>query len=305
MKPESRVGLVLAMVCIIGFGFILTELRGTGENVMPATAQAMVEPDYFRQTEPEQEQLAFAPLPARNEAPVHLAAAPEAPPAPARREQPSAEALVRPPVSSGPQHVEAAIRGPSEEPEPARLAPQPVHLETPLESFAAETPSVRPSEPPDRVATTRTYQVQASDTLYAVAVKAYGPGQGRLYRQIFEANRHQMSDPSEIRVGQVLVIPPFSPDAAAASTPGGGQPPVNASREVDTEQLRQFVRGNQARSAPRVYVVQSGDNLTRIARKVYNDGSKEAVDKLFEANRDRLRDRHSVRAGMELRVPNG
>jgi nucleoid-associated protein YgaU len=51
----------------------------------------------------------------------------------------------------------------------------------------------------------RTYTVQAGDTLSAIAKKYYGNAND--YVEIFNANRDQLSDPDKIRPGQVLKIP--------------------------------------------------------------------------------------------------
>ena len=50
-----------------------------------------------------------------------------------------------------------------------------------------------------------TYTVQPGDSLWKIAVKAYG--NGRRWTKIYEANKDRISDASRIRVGQVLVIP--------------------------------------------------------------------------------------------------
>jgi nucleoid-associated protein YgaU len=89
------------------------------------------------------------------------------------------------------------------------------------------------------------------------------------------------------------------------------------------EELRQYVGGHsatirraspsdsetvaQAPAAPRprvrYYIVQRGDSLTRIARKMYQDDSRDTVRKLYEANRDHLSDPDNVPAGVKLRLP--
>ena len=51
----------------------------------------------------------------------------------------------------------------------------------------------------------RTYTVAKGDTLSAIANKVYGKASE--YRRIFEANRDQLSDPDQIRPGQVLKLP--------------------------------------------------------------------------------------------------
>ena len=51
----------------------------------------------------------------------------------------------------------------------------------------------------------RTYTVQPGDSLSKISKQFYGNAND--YMKIFEANRHQLNDPNEIRPGQQLVIP--------------------------------------------------------------------------------------------------
>lgn len=51
----------------------------------------------------------------------------------------------------------------------------------------------------------RTYEVKKGDTLSHIAQRFYGKASE--YRKIFEANRDQLDDPDEIKVGQKLRIP--------------------------------------------------------------------------------------------------
>jgi len=67
----------------------------------------------------------------------------------------------------------------------------------------------------------------------------------------------------------------------------------------------------QPRPTPRrvqVYVVAKNDNLTKIAKKFYGKSATsknvaQYVNLIFEANRDALKDRNSVRVGQQLRIP--
>jgi len=49
------------------------------------------------------------------------------------------------------------------------------------------------------------------------------------------------------------------------------------------------------------YVVQSGDSLSKIAQKYYGDAS--LYTKIFEANRDILKDPNKIQPGQKLRIP--
>jgi nucleoid-associated protein YgaU len=49
------------------------------------------------------------------------------------------------------------------------------------------------------------------------------------------------------------------------------------------------------------YVVQSGDSLSKIAERFYGDAS--LYNKIFEANRDILKDPNKIFPGQKLRIP--
>jgi len=51
----------------------------------------------------------------------------------------------------------------------------------------------------------RTYRVREGDTLVSIARRLYGDG--RRYRDIFEANRDQLKGPNALPVGVLLVLP--------------------------------------------------------------------------------------------------
>ena len=51
----------------------------------------------------------------------------------------------------------------------------------------------------------RSYTVKSGDTLSKISKQFYGNADQ--YMKIFEANRHQLSDPNNIQVGQNLIIP--------------------------------------------------------------------------------------------------
>jgi nucleoid-associated protein YgaU len=61
------------------------------------------------------------------------------------------------------------------------------------------------------------------------------------------------------------------------------------------------VRGPFVPRGPRLYTVQPGDSLSRIAQLMYGDG--ERSEKIYEANRGKLRSRNSLQAGQVLVIP--
>ncbi|MDH3494688.1 MAG: LysM peptidoglycan-binding domain-containing protein [Acidobacteriota bacterium] len=63
----------------------------------------------------------------------------------------------------------------------------------------------RDNPPPRTDGSTQTYVVRPGDTLGAISFRFYGTTSR--YMDIYNANRDQLSSPSSIKVGQVLVIP--------------------------------------------------------------------------------------------------
>jgi LysM repeat protein len=78
--------------------------------------------------------------------------------------------------------------------------PRPAPVATPVVTQAVE--KVQPVAAPKP---SRTYQVRPGDTLSRIAGSVYGDAS--LWKKIYEANREQMKNESDIKVGQMLVIP--------------------------------------------------------------------------------------------------
>ncbi|HUQ19296.1 MAG TPA: LysM peptidoglycan-binding domain-containing protein [Gemmatimonadaceae bacterium] len=66
------------------------------------------------------------------------------------------------------------------------------------------------------------------------------------------------------------------------------------------------VSGGASSSAPSAgsaqsYTVKSGDSLSKIAKHVYGDGSK--WHRIYEANRDKIKNPDMIQPGWELTIP--
>jgi len=57
----------------------------------------------------------------------------------------------------------------------------------------------------------------------------------------------------------------------------------------------------KAAPTPRTHTVQSGDTLSKIAKSVYGDANK--YMKIFEANKDKLKDPNLIKPGQVLAIP--
>lgn len=56
-----------------------------------------------------------------------------------------------------------------------------------------------------------------------------------------------------------------------------------------------------APAAPRTYTVVAGDSLSKIAKKFYGDGNK--WQRIFEANRDTVKNPDLIHPGQVLKIP--
>ena len=61
------------------------------------------------------------------------------------------------------------------------------------------------------------------------------------------------------------------------------------------------VQGGSSSTAEKVYVVVSGDSLSKIAQKQY--GQANAWTRIYEANRDVIKDPDKIYPGQKLRIP--
>jgi nucleoid-associated protein YgaU len=61
------------------------------------------------------------------------------------------------------------------------------------------------------------------------------------------------------------------------------------------------VEGGSSSTATKTYVVMSGDSLSKIAKREY--GNAKEWNRIFEANRDILKDPDKIYPGQELKIP--
>jgi len=125
-----------------------------------------------------------------------------------------------------------------------------------------------------------TYLVRDGDDLTGIAMKLYGHAGGA--EAIWAVNRDRLADPNLLPIGLELRIPP------AWSVPAV-QPNAAAGQMIEPGR-----RPGRVRVAP-------GETLESLAERFYGDRSM--AIRLFEANRDQLRNPALVVAGMELRLP--
>lgn len=127
---------------------------------------------------------------------------------------------------------------------------------------------------------TSTYVVRDGDDLTSIAIRLYGHAGGA--QAIWSVNRDRLSDPNVLPIGLELRIPP------AWSVPAVQQNPL-AGQVIEPGRRPAKVR------------VGHGETLESLAQRFYGD--RAMAPRLYEANRDVLRNPHLLVAGMELRLP--
>ncbi|NDC53615.1 MAG: LysM peptidoglycan-binding domain-containing protein [Planctomycetia bacterium] len=133
---------------------------------------------------------------------------------------------------------------------------------------------------PSGPAATSTYVVRDGDDLTGIAMKVYGHAGGA--QAIWTVNRDRLSDPNLLPIGLELRIPP------SWSVPAV-QPGASGGRVIEPGR-----RPARVRVAP-------GETFETLAERFYGDRS--VAPRLYEANRDLLRDPALLVPGMELRLP--
>jgi hypothetical protein len=122
--------------------------------------------------------------------------------------------------------------------------------------------------------------VQKGDCLSAIAQAKLGDG--NRWREIYDLNRDQISDPNLIYPGQVLKLPvgpAVDPTPAPAPAPKPAPAPETHS-----------------------YTVQPGDSLSSIAAALFGDSNR--WHEIYDLNKDAIGpDPDVISAGMELKLP--
>ena len=143
----------------------------------------------------------------------------------------------------------------------------------------------------------RTYIVKSGDILDTIAVKWYGDREGNVQAtrdRLYAANRHRLSSPNELQIGQELIIPllksaaPESLQRVTRAVGGVGDP-------------RPDDRPKTEKTSRRSYKVEDGDSLWKIAAKLLGDGNR--YSDILRLNKSQLGNTDKVHPGMRLRLP--
>lgn len=141
------------------------------------------------------------------------------------------------------------------------------------------------------------YTVREGDTIESISRKFYGTTAHA--KAIAGANA--TTDPMRLRAGRVLNIPKDPANVQGKPAP---EPPPSLSAPALTPVQNPSSQPASPPPAPKSnaeYTVQSGDSLSRIAKRFYDDSTLSHL--IFEANRDQLSSPDEIRVGQKLRIP--
>lgn len=190
---------------------------------------------------------------------------------------------------------------------PPLAAPWTAHAQPPAAVSAAAVPA--------------TYRVRDGDDLAGIAARFYGHPAAAA--AVWSANRDVIADPGLLPIGAVLRLPPpealrawgmgaagggIEPASAPAPTPVAGRVAATAVAAAAVPPPWLGGPGPPAQApppatptGPRIVWVAPGESLASLARRFYGDPAQ--ANRIWEANRDRLRGPELVVPGMELRLP--
>jgi nucleoid-associated protein YgaU len=128
------------------------------------------------------------------------------------------------------------------------------------------------------------YTVRKGDTPASIAKAFYGSE--ALASVVLAAN--PLMSPQNLTAGRVIQLPKDPNNVQGLPVKQDPAPPTPKEPEAPAKQ-------------DRVYVVQEGDSLSRIAKEMYGDSRLASV--IFEANRDQLTSEDAIKIGQKLKIP--
>ena len=97
-------------------------------------------------------------------------------------------------------------------------------------------------------------------------------------------------------------MPPHDlPKDAALANDSENQLTPNETNAKKQDSLKDETGPTRSAPSGRIYKVRRGDTLEGIALRFY--GTRSAARKVFEANRNRLKNQHTIREGMTIVIP--
>ena len=316
MTREAKIGMLTGLAVIILIGVLLSSYLGDGKGAMLANSRMSSLPvgeEYRQQAMHPVGVPAMAASGNRvrhaDGTEVYLPIDTSQVPAPMMA---AADVLPTGPVV-GPA-VSAVPAGPTHAARDAGGGPPTFELVDPSTLYEAKLrESSRPDVPADP--TVVTYTIMPGDNLAKIAKKFYNSSKNSDVARIVKANPAVLKDASTtLMVGRTLTIPGIAPVAAPMPSVNivrsdtvvvyrPGDLPVagpDQPRKIEPPSMGASTPPNASQGA-KTYVVQPGDTLEKIARKLAPAKSSEMVKKLISLNG--IRNPDALPAGARLKIP--
>jgi nucleoid-associated protein YgaU len=172
---------------------------------------------------------------------------------------------------------------------------------TATEIVAADIPATTASVEAQPVSGT-IYQVTDGDRLSDIAIKFYGPKEGKKFanvQKIYEANKKTLKSIDSLQVGQKLVIPSLNEkekailktglfEKVAKETKPAAAPAAAATEKKTSKPLQE-------------YVIKEQDTLWKIAAKFLGDGNR--YEEIAKLNESVIKDTENLVVGTKIKIP--
>lgn len=109
--------------------------------------------------------------------------------------------------------------------------------------------------------------------------------------------RKEKRKPAQKQVAEKATKPKKKAAAEFATTDIEGE----ILKELEDLSEEQAEPAEEVMEKPRIYVVQRGDSLSKIAKEVYGNAGR--WREIYKANKDQIEDPSLIRPGWELRIP--
>ncbi len=320
MTRETKIGLLVGLAFIIVIGILLSDhltssteppsapMSNAGSIVRAAVntpgaaqhAAAQVVPPQVQPNQPVRSAEDFQPrpqpvkivevnTPTQNE-PVTITS-PNTDPLPSQRPNNGASA----PDQVAQYNPVQQITEPAKAVPPSRTSdPVMTRLNAEAQKFGQAIIPVGGNPQPQQPAAMSKYKVEPGDTLSKIATKVYGTSSKAVLTAIIEANPNLKDNPNLVIEGRTYNIPQFN-------TKPGASAPDSSTTIVLNPVKPQLAQAPSKPEPGATYIVEEGDNLTRIAQD--QCGAADAVAAIKELNREMLKGGDIIRPGMKLKLP--
>jgi nucleoid-associated protein YgaU len=296
MTADAKIGLLLALVFIVGITFVINGL-----------------PDFLNKTKDQPDTIGYINH-YKQQAPAlvgqsrNIAATLNKPVVVVT--QPSAAE-----ANSQPQTTQVAV-------ETVMPAAQEAVNTAAISSQPEQAPVVV-EEKPKAVKQLAVYEVRSGDSLAEIALKFYGQKEGKKLasiERIFNVNKDKLSSIESIQVGQKLIIPAVESkteelvktgifeNVKSAPSKDSKQIAKEAAKKTETPKdvkaqktQKEQKEQKQPKEQFKIYTIKESDSLWQIALKQLGDGNR--YKEIIKLNKNVLNDGNSLVVGTKIKLP--